>query len=82
MTGPDYDKYRPLVAELDLTEEERDELIYTVWSMMRSFVEASFGEGPTQLAVDQNENKNGRETRNRVEYEKLEDDDLNESIEP
>lgn len=80
--GPDFDKYRPLVAELDLTDEEKDELIYTVWSMMRSFVEASFGEDPTQLAVDQNKNKFGHEAKNRVDYDEPDNDDLNESIEP
>jgi len=80
--GPDFDKYRPLVAELDLTDEEKDELIYTVWSMMRSFVEASFGEDPTQLAVDQNKNKIGRKAKNRVECDQPENDRLNESIEP
>ncbi len=64
--GPDYEKYRPLVAEFDLTDEQKDELIDTVWSMMKSFVDASFGDDPVQLAVDQAEQEAGRDSTNKV----------------
>ena len=64
--GPDYEKYRPLVAEFDLTDEQKDELIDTVWSMMKSFVDASVGDDPLQLAVDQAERDAGRDSTNKV----------------
>jgi len=72
--GPDYEKYRPLVGEFDLTDEKKDELISVVWSMMKSFVDASFGDDPIQLAVDQKENKAGGTGQNEVLSRHLEKD--------
>lgn len=51
--GPDFDKYRSLVAELDLTDEQKDELIQTLWSIMGSFVDRAFGNDPVQQVTAQ-----------------------------
>ena len=39
----DLDKYRPYLAEFDLTDEQAAELLQTLWSIMRSFAELGFG---------------------------------------
>jgi hypothetical protein len=42
----DVDKYRPFIAEFDLTEEQERELLETLWKLMMSFVDMGFGLDP------------------------------------
>lgn len=48
MTSPDIQKYRRYVDHFDLTEEQKVELIRTVWRIMESFVHRAFGVDPVQ----------------------------------
>ncbi|MFQ5444863.1 MAG: hypothetical protein ACE5EK_09630 [Nitrospinales bacterium] len=45
----DLNNYRKYVDDFDLTEEEKTELIQTVFSIMESFVDQAFGVHPVQL---------------------------------
>lgn len=49
---PDLEKYRRHVAHFDLPEQEKTELLGTVWQIMQSFVDRAFGEVSVQLAVE------------------------------
>jgi hypothetical protein len=48
---PDYEKYWRYLDRYDLSDEEKRELIRTVWTMMESFVDCAFGTHPVQLAI-------------------------------
>jgi hypothetical protein len=48
MLKPDIDKYLPYVDHLDLTQEEKIELIHTVWHISEVFVDRAFGLHPSQ----------------------------------
>ncbi|MBL27118.1 MAG: hypothetical protein CMM50_06150 [Rhodospirillaceae bacterium] len=39
----DADEYRPYLAGLDLTDEQANELLATLWDIMKAFVELGFG---------------------------------------
>lgn len=67
---PDLEKYRPYVDRYDLTEEQKVELIHTVWTIMESFVDSAFGTHPVQLCQKPlpMDDSNGSESR--VPWEK------------
>jgi hypothetical protein len=44
----DIEKYRHFVSQFDLSEQEQTELIQTVWTILESFVDHSFGRHPDQ----------------------------------
>ncbi len=44
----DIEKYRKYVEGFDLTEEQKTELIKSVWTIMESFVDRAFGLHPAQ----------------------------------
>jgi hypothetical protein len=44
----DINKYRKYVDDFDLTEEQKTELLQTVWSIMESFADSAFGLHPVQ----------------------------------
>ena len=50
MNLPDLEKYRPLTKNFDLSDEQKDELIIAVWTIMGEFVDQAFGVHPLQLA--------------------------------
>ena len=43
MAVPDIDKYRRHVEGFDLSDDQKAELIHTVWAIMESFVDRAFG---------------------------------------
>ena len=45
----DISKYRKYIDGFDLKEEQKVELLKTVWSIMESFVDKAFGMHPVQL---------------------------------
>ena len=49
--SPDLEKYRPYVAGFDLTPEQQDQLIHSLWVIMESFADHAFGIHPAQLAL-------------------------------
>lgn len=46
--GYDLDKYRPHVDEFDLTDEQKQALLKSIWDVMESFVDRSFQDDPVQ----------------------------------
>ena len=48
-TEPDFDRYAPYIADLDLSPSEQRELLGVVWCIMTSFADLGFGIEPTQL---------------------------------
>lgn len=51
----DIEKYRHFVSQFDLSEQEQTELIQTVWTILESFVDQSFGRHPHQQCGTQME---------------------------
>ena len=45
----DADKYRPYLEEFDLTEDQKDELLLTLWHILRTFVDIGFGLDSVQM---------------------------------
>lgn len=50
---PDIQKYRHYVDRFDLSEEQKLELIHSIWIIMQSFVDKAFGMHPVQLCQTQ-----------------------------
>jgi len=48
---PDFDKYRHYTDGFDLTEAQKQELVQTVWSIMKSFVDQAWGLHPVQQCL-------------------------------
>lgn len=48
-------KYRRFVADIDMPESEKDELIGIVANIMAHFVDAAFGETSEQIILEQRE---------------------------
>ena len=47
----DADKYRHHVEHLDMPDDRKAELLFSVWQIMQSFVDRAFGDDPVQLAL-------------------------------
>lgn len=60
----DPDAYAAYVADFDLSEVQKRELLEAVWQIMRSFVDRAFGDDAAQLAL-----KDGDESLNSREHE-------------
>jgi hypothetical protein len=50
----DYALYESLLDDSDLSEEQKRELIETLWNIVISFVDLGFGFNPVQLICEQN----------------------------
>lgn len=50
-------KYRKHVEKFDLSDQEKDELICVVQSIMQNFVDRAFGDDPVQLCHDPDNSK-------------------------
>lgn len=48
---PDLEKYRHFMAEFDLPEQSKDELIHTMWQIMEGFADRAFELDNTQRAL-------------------------------
>ena len=46
---PDLEKYRPYVDGFDMMEDQKTELIHTLWGIMESFADQAFGLHPVRL---------------------------------
>jgi len=51
---PDVNKYLPMLENMDISEEEKIELIHWLWKTMESFVDRAFGVHPVQQATKKN----------------------------
>ena len=49
--GPDFEKYRPLLDDFDLSRAQKDDLLNAMWLIMSSFVDRAFGDDPVQQVV-------------------------------
>lgn len=68
---PDIDKYRRFVDRFDLSEEQKIELIYTVWRIMEGFAYRAFGLDPVQQVVAQSDQKNAFGKSPVLEFERV-----------
>lgn len=55
MQGFDVEKYRPYVDGFDLSEEQQDELLRAVWSVLEAFVDQAFEEDPVHHLLAEND---------------------------
>ncbi len=53
----DLKKYRQLVADIDMPESEKDELIGIVADIMAHFIDAAFGQTSEQITLEQREDR-------------------------
>lgn len=60
---PDLERYRRYVDGFALSEQEKVELLRTVWRIMESFVDRAFGLDPVQLCLpaDRSKRASGQE---------------------
>ncbi len=50
----DWRKYEKLLEESDLSDEEKQEFLRTLWNIIVAFVDLGFGVHPVQQACEQN----------------------------
>ena len=68
MQGLDVEKYRPYVDDFDLSEEQKDELLKAVWSMLETFVDRSFDEDPVHHLLAEDDSA-GKSSANSIDSE-------------
>jgi len=68
--GPDYEKYRPLLDEFNLTDDKKDEFIDVMWALTESFVERANGTDAIQKVIDNPKLKSGKAASDEVKSEK------------
>ena len=66
---PEYDEYRPYLKRFDLTDEEKDEFILALWTMLEGVADRAFGIHPYQQVVDNHPSKDSADSNLRVEFE-------------
>lgn len=52
---PDINKYLPMLNDMDLSREQKIELIHDLWHIMQNFVDRAFGVHPLQQCRDKKE---------------------------
>lgn len=53
LSEDDYEEYGALLADHDMTDQQKRDLIDQLWLIMTSFVDLAFDQSPVQLAVDE-----------------------------
>lgn len=48
---PDFDAYMPLLAELDLTDDQKREYIQLIWDILENIADRAFGFDSVQLTM-------------------------------
>ena len=51
---PDINKYLPMLENMDLSREQKIELIHDLWNIMESFVDRAYGIHPDQQIQKKN----------------------------
>ncbi|MEL6486142.1 MAG: hypothetical protein AAFQ13_03225 [Pseudomonadota bacterium] len=59
MMGPDYDKYRPLLDDFNLADEQKDEFIDVMWALLDSFVARAHGTDAVQRVLEERQKVSG-----------------------
>lgn len=68
---PDIDKYRRCVDRFDLTEDQKVELIHTVWRIVEGFAYRAFGQDPVQQVLGSNGRKDASKESPMLDFEKV-----------
>lgn len=68
---PDIDKYLPMLDGMDLSKEQKIELIHDLWNIMQSFVDRAFGVHPLQQLRNKNLNSDLQESILRLDSETI-----------
>ncbi|HST37362.1 MAG TPA: hypothetical protein VLK25_12125 [Allosphingosinicella sp.] len=55
MTQEDWARFRGLIKDIDMSDQQKDEVILIVLNLMQVFVDQSFGLDPVQLATSPQE---------------------------
>jgi hypothetical protein len=55
MTEEDWARFRGLIKDIDMPEQQKDEVILIVLNLMQVFVDQSFGLDPVQLSTSSQE---------------------------
>ena len=55
MTEEDWARFRGLIKDIDMSDEQKDEVILIVLNLMQVFVDQSFGLDPVQLSTSSQE---------------------------
>lgn len=66
---PDIDKYLPMLDGMDLSREQKVQLIHDLWNIMQSFVDRAFGIHPLQQVCNKTLNSDLQESILRLESE-------------
>lgn len=64
---PDYEDYWTDLDGYDLSDDEKRQLIHTLWTMMESFVDSAFGVHPVQQAIKARPARDSNPPRAKVE---------------
>jgi len=68
---PDIDKYRRYVDRFDLSEEQKIELIHTLWNIVGGFAYRAFGLDPVQQVTGAAATKDASGEPPMLEFEKV-----------
>jgi hypothetical protein len=52
---PDINKYLPMLDGMDLSREQKTDLIHDLWHIMEGFVDRAFGTHPLQQCSNKNQ---------------------------
>ena len=64
---PDINKYLPMLENMDLTRNQKIELIHDLWLIMESFVDRAFDKHPVQYARDKSSQAHGQDSTKPLE---------------
>jgi hypothetical protein len=67
----DFEKYRHHVDRFDLSEEQKDELLLTVWRLVEIFVDKSFSGRDSQSIRCEDTELSGQEQLEPLEYDDI-----------
>lgn len=67
---PDYEDYWTDLDGYDLSDDEKRQLIHTLWTMMESFVDSAFGVHPVQQAITARPAGDSNSPRSAIESKK------------
>ena len=52
ISSADMSRYREIIGEMDINDEQKDDVIRVVHSIMQAFVDISYSNDPVQLSVE------------------------------
>lgn len=81
---PDMEKFRALLGDYDITDEERDEFVRVMWSLCQQFVDMGFGVENTQLVLKEIWEKAGVfvDENPEIDYNNLMENNKKKDLEP